>query len=161
MGSWRIPLSIMSLAVLLSEVSGSSFGAGRIRVLTFVDAGSRRDLFTQRLAMTPVYLPLLSRTAITGGSSFLNSSRHLESGSSSLTVANFLEHTSRTRMLLIIIIPLLVIVEVEFKPIKSFVLCVWGFVCFCFFLLAVWFVFGFAVVLFALVVVECVLRKCF
>jgi len=88
MGICLMPLWIMSLAALLSVVSGSSFGAGRVRVFTLVVAGSRFDLFIHRLAMTPAYLPFSFSTAITGGISFLKSSRHLESGSFSLTVAN-------------------------------------------------------------------------
>ena len=86
-----MPLCIMSFAALLSEVSSSSFGAGRISVFTLVVAGSSLDLFIHRLAMTPVYLSFSSRTAITGCISFLNSSKHLERGSFSFTVAKLFE----------------------------------------------------------------------
>ncbi len=80
-GSCLTPLSIMSLAALLRDVVGSTLGAGRIRVLTFVDAGSSPDLIIHRLVITPAYLPLSSKTARTGGISFLNKSKHLDSAS--------------------------------------------------------------------------------
>src|SRR3990170_6110895 len=99
------PLSIINLAALLKETLGSTLGAGRISVLTFVVAGSSLDLVIHRLEITPAYLSFLSITAKTGGISFLNNSRHLESGSFSLTVANPLEQTSNTEMGFIITFP--------------------------------------------------------
>ena len=83
-----MPLWIIRFAALLIGICGSTFGAGFIRDFTFMVEGSSRDLFTQRLATTPAYLPFSSRTAMTGGISLcvLNTSMHLEIGSSWLTV---------------------------------------------------------------------------
>lgn len=80
-GSCLIPLSIMSLAALLRAMVGSTFGAGRVRVFTFVVEGSSPDLIIARLVITPTYLPFLSKTARTGGISFLNEAELLDNAS--------------------------------------------------------------------------------
>src|SRR4030043_2283385 len=100
-GSCLTPLSIINLAVLLRDTLGSTFGAGRVKVLTFVDAKSSPDLIIHRLVITPAYLPLSSKTARTGGISFLNMSMHLDRVSFSLTVKNLFEQTSLTEIELI------------------------------------------------------------
>src|SRR4030066_820230 len=103
-----MPLWIIRFAALLIATWGSTFGAGFIRDLTFTVEGSSRDLLTQRLATTPTYFPFSSRTATMGGISMcvLNSSMHLEIGSSWLTVGNspFVK-TSPTEVDLIITFP--------------------------------------------------------
>ena len=83
-----MPLLIIRFAALMIATCGSTFGAGFISDLTFMVEGSSRDLFIQRLATTPAYLPFSSRTAMIGGISLcvLNISMHLEIGSSWLTV---------------------------------------------------------------------------
>ena len=86
MGSCLVPLSIISFAILEISESGEILGARRIKLFTLVDAGSSLDRKTHRLAITPVYLPLASKTANTGGISVLKNSRHLDRGSFSLTV---------------------------------------------------------------------------
>ena len=86
-----MPLWIIIFAALLSDISKSVFGAGFMRALTFVEAGSVLDLVIHRLEITPTYLPFSSTTARTGGSSFLKSSRHLDRGSFSLTLAKPLQ----------------------------------------------------------------------
>ena len=92
----------MSVAALLNESSGSIRGAGFMRDLTFVEAGSSLDLFTILRAMTPVNLPSSSITARTGFVPFLKSSMLLDNGSFSLTVENFLEKMSPTEIVAII-----------------------------------------------------------
>jgi hypothetical protein len=103
-----MPLWIIKFAALLIAICGSTFGAGFIRDLTFIVEGSNRDLFIQRLATTPTYLPFSSKTAITGGISLcvLKTSMHLEIGSSWLTVGKspFVQ-ISPTRICLIITFP--------------------------------------------------------
>jgi hypothetical protein len=71
-------------------------GAERTKVFALVVFGSNLDLIIHRLANTPLYLPLLSKTAKTGGISPLKSERQTESVSSSLTLIKPLEKTSFT-----------------------------------------------------------------
>jgi len=114
-GSCLKPLWIMSLEALLKWSSGATFGAGFIKDLTFVVAGSSLALFTHRLATTPANLPFSSRTARTGVVPFLNRSMHLERGSFSSTVENFSEKTSPTKVVLMDFFLCLVMGEVKFK----------------------------------------------
>jgi hypothetical protein len=93
------------LDALLREKSSETLGAGRIKVLTFVVAGSSLDLITHRLAITPTYLLLPSKTARTGGISFLNRSKHFDNAPFSETVENFFEKISSTEIDLIMLFP--------------------------------------------------------
>ncbi len=95
-GSCLIPLWIISLAVLPRENSGETFGAGRVRVLILVVAGSRFDLVAHLWVMTPSYLPLLFVTARTGGISFLKMSKDLDRESVSSMVEKPFEQMSFT-----------------------------------------------------------------
>src|SRR3989304_9716236 len=100
-----MPLPIINLAALLKDKSRKTPRGGRIKFLTFAVAGSSLDLITHRLAITPEYFPLSFRTAITGGISFLNNSKHLGTGSFSLTLEKPFVKTSFTEIELIIFPP--------------------------------------------------------
>src|SRR3990172_7715853 len=137
-GSCLTPLSIINLAALLRETSGSNLGAGLIKVLTFVVAGSSLDLFIHRLAITPEYLPFSFITARTGGISFLNKSKHLESASFSLTDEKPFDKTSFTEIgFTITFSSSLVMDKVEFKNLaRCHVGVLWALRAFCFFFYA-------------------------
>jgi hypothetical protein len=84
------------LATLPRESCRVTAGADRIKVLILVSEESKLDRIIHLREITPLYSPLLSTTAKTGGVSFLKSDKQEESVSFSLTSKNPCEKTSST-----------------------------------------------------------------
>jgi hypothetical protein len=80
----------------LRESGKVTAGAGRIKVLTLVTEAARLDRTIHLREITPLYLPLLSKTAKTGGNSSLKRDRQEESVSFSCTFKKPFEKTSLT-----------------------------------------------------------------